>query len=50
MPCGRRGARPVSAPNQKINVDNKANFRYPDDYSFILMEASVRWAAAQSVT
>ena len=40
----------ISTPKQKINVDNKANFRYPDDYSFRLMEASICWTAAETGT
>jgi hypothetical protein len=35
----------IATAAQKINVDNKANFRYPDDYSFCLMEASICWVA-----
>ncbi len=36
----------IATAAQKINVDNKANFRYPDDYSFRLMQASICWAEA----
>jgi hypothetical protein len=39
-----------SIPRQKINVDNKANFRYPNDYSFRLMEASICWPAVEAGT
>jgi hypothetical protein len=33
-----------------INVDNKANFRYPVDYSFRLMQASICRTAAEADT
>jgi hypothetical protein len=35
---------------EAINVDNKANFRYPEDYSFRLMEASICCATAKAGT
>jgi len=35
---------------EAINVDNKASFRYPKDYSFGLMEASIYWVAAEAGT
>jgi hypothetical protein len=34
--------------NLKINVDNKANFGYPDDNRWRLTEASTCWAAAEA--
>jgi hypothetical protein len=30
-----------------INVDNKANFRYPDDYSFRLMQCKAQYVGLQ---
>jgi hypothetical protein len=35
---------------KKSNVDNKANFRYRDDDSFPLMEATICWTAAEAGT
>ncbi|MBT8365915.1 MAG: hypothetical protein KJP23_14560, partial [Deltaproteobacteria bacterium] len=40
----------ISIPALKINVDNKAYFRYPADYAFRLLEAPIFWAAAKSGT
>jgi len=40
----------ISPPKQKINLDNKANFRYLDNYSFRLMEVSICWTTAKAVT
>jgi hypothetical protein len=34
-------------PFKKINVDNKARFRYPNGYWFRLIDASICWAAAE---
>jgi hypothetical protein len=39
-----------SIPRQKINVDNKARFRYLDSYWFRLIEASICGAAAEADT
>jgi hypothetical protein len=35
---------------QHANVDNKANFHYPDDYSYRLIQASICGAAAEAAT
>jgi hypothetical protein len=39
-----------SIPPQKINVDNKARFRYRDSYWFRLIDASICWAATEADT
>jgi hypothetical protein len=39
-----------SIPRQKINVDNKARFRYLDSYWFRLIDASICCAAAEADT
>jgi hypothetical protein len=39
-----------SIPRQKINVDNKAPYRYYDNYWFRLMEAAICCAAAEADT
>jgi len=39
-----------SIPRQKINVDNKARFRYRDSYWFRLIDASICCAAAEADT
>ena len=39
-----------SIARQKINVDNKACFRYLDSYWFGLIDASIYYAAAEADT
>jgi hypothetical protein len=36
--------------SQKINVDNKARFRYRDSYWFRLIDASICWDSAEADT
>jgi hypothetical protein len=40
----------ISIPAQKINIDNKARFRYLDGYWFRLIDASICWAATEAGT